>query len=191
MAGLDLDPPDPVAHPDRDLLAGRLGLPDKRLGQEADVRQRGPQLVRQVVDELAPDPLEPAQLRYVLEDQPQAGAVGRRASADHEGRTVRGSQGQLGGRRAGDKGALGQLLDPPIDERLDQAPPDQTARPAAGKQVGRRVGGTDHERPVEPDDPDTQRVGQGPQILARLGHRPARVQVTPRGSHMGPGAGTH
>ena len=56
----------------RDRLAGGVGLADERLGQQADGRQRRPQLVRQVVDELGPDPLEAAQLGDVLHDQPDA-----------------------------------------------------------------------------------------------------------------------
>ena len=72
VAGLDLDLVDPVAHPGRDGVAGRLGLAGQRLGQQADRRQRRPQLVRQVVDELGADLLEPAQLGDVLDDEPQA-----------------------------------------------------------------------------------------------------------------------
>ena len=76
VAGLDLDLADPVAHLRRDRVAGRVGLAGQRLGQQADRGQRRSQLVRQVVDELGPDLLEPTQLGDVLEDQPDA--AGRR-----------------------------------------------------------------------------------------------------------------
>ena len=88
VAGLDLDLADPVAHPRRDRVAGGLGVAGERLGQQADGRERRPQLVRQVVDELGPDLLEPAQLGDVLEDDPDA--VERRAPRpDDEDRAVR------------------------------------------------------------------------------------------------------
>ena len=85
--GLDLDLVDPVAHPGRDGVARRLGLAGQRLGQQADRRQRRAQLVRQVVDELGPDLLEPAQLGDVLEDEPQAARRGA-PGADDEPRPV-------------------------------------------------------------------------------------------------------
>ncbi len=72
MPGLDLDLADPIAHPRRNPVARGLGVAGERLGQEADGRERGPQLVREVVDELRPDLLEPAQLGHVLEDHPDA-----------------------------------------------------------------------------------------------------------------------
>ena len=71
VAGLDLDLVDPVAHPGGHGIAGRLGLPGQRLGEQADGGQRRPELVREVVDELGPDLLEPAQLGDVLQDQPR------------------------------------------------------------------------------------------------------------------------
>ena len=55
MPGLDLDLVDPVAHPRRHTVTGRLGVAGERLGQEAHCREWSPQLVRQVVDELRPD----------------------------------------------------------------------------------------------------------------------------------------
>ena len=82
VAGLDLDLADPVAHPRRDRVAGRVGLAGQRLGQQADGRQRRPQLVRQVVDELGADLLEPAQLRDVLDDEPQAAGRGAPRAED-------------------------------------------------------------------------------------------------------------
>ena len=66
----------------------RVGVAGERLGQEADRRDRRSQLVRQVVDELGPDPLQPAELGDVLEDEPDA-EDRRAAGADHEGRPVR------------------------------------------------------------------------------------------------------
>ena len=64
VAGLDLD----LARSGRassagTAVAGGLGVAGQRLGEQADRRERRPQLVRQVVDELGPDLLEAAQLR--------------------------------------------------------------------------------------------------------------------------------
>ena len=70
---LDLDLADPVAHPGRDPLAGLVRLANERLGQQADGRQWRPKLMRQVVDELGSDALEPAELGDVLHDQPDPG----------------------------------------------------------------------------------------------------------------------
>ena len=72
VAGLDLDLADPVAHPRRDRLTGGCGVAAERLGEKAHGRQRRPQLVRQVVDELGTDLLEATKLGYVLEDDPDA-----------------------------------------------------------------------------------------------------------------------
>ena len=60
---------------------GALGVAGERLGEQADRRQRRPQLVAQVVDELGPDLLEAAELGDVLEhdDELVAGASRRPA----------------------------------------------------------------------------------------------------------------
>ena len=89
VAGLDLD----LAR------SGRASGPGPRrprpsasreqgLGEQADGRQRRPQLVRQVVDELGPDALEPAQLGDVLDDQPDAAVDGDRRARTSERRPV-------------------------------------------------------------------------------------------------------
>ena len=69
MPRLHLDLGDSIAQAGR----GRLGIPSRRLGQQADGGQRSAQLVRQVVDEFGADPLQAAQLRHVLKDEPHAG----------------------------------------------------------------------------------------------------------------------
>ena len=72
VAGLDLDLRDPVAHLGRHCVPGGLAVAGQRLRQQADRRERRPQLVREVVDELRPDLLEAPQLRDVFEDDPDA-----------------------------------------------------------------------------------------------------------------------
>src|SRR5439155_21612990 len=58
MARLDVDLQDPVAHTGREV--DPLEVPRERLREEADVRQRRPQLMGEVVDELRADALEAA-----------------------------------------------------------------------------------------------------------------------------------
>jgi hypothetical protein len=87
VAGLDLDLRDPFAHLGRDAVPGRLGVAGERLGQQADRRERRPELVREVVDELGPDLLQPSELRDVLEDDPDT-ASRRRPGPDHDDRAV-------------------------------------------------------------------------------------------------------
>ena len=125
---------DPVAHPGRDAVAGRLGLAGQRLGQQADGRQRRAQLVRQVVDELGPDLLEPAQLGDVLEDQPEP-PPGRSARADDELGPSAPASADLAGRRAVGEGRARDRLDLEVEEDLDQRPPDQRAGRAASSTV--------------------------------------------------------
>ena len=105
-------------------VAGGLRLAGQRLGQQADRRQRRAQLVRQVVDELGADLLEPAQLRDVLQDDPQA-AVGCAPGAQHELRPVGPGDRDLAGRRAGLERRLGDRLDLGVEEGLDQRPPEE------------------------------------------------------------------
>ena len=66
VARLHLHLRDPLLHPLRDV--GALGVACEGLGEQAHRRQRRPQLVAQVVDELRPDLLESAELGHVLED---------------------------------------------------------------------------------------------------------------------------
>ena len=119
-------------------VAGRLGVAGQRLGEEADRRERRPQLVREVVDELGPDLLEPAQLRDVLEHDPHA-AERRAPRPDDEDRAV----GPLS-RNSPDAPPVcarrrDQVLDPGVDERLERRPPAQRAGGRREEQVGRRV----------------------------------------------------
>ena len=140
VAGLDLDLADPVAHPIGIAIFELAGLARQRLGQQADRRERRPELVRQVVDELRPDPLEPAQLGDVLEEQPRAAR--RRASTreDDQGRPV-GARGLDLGPRGAD-----------VDRRRGRSPrrscrgtppapsADQRPRRAPEERMGDRVG---------------------------------------------------
>ena len=76
VAGLHLDLADPVAHLGRQGVTDRVGLAGQGLGQEADRRERRPQLVREVVDELRPDALQPAQLGGVRQHEGDAAGRG-------------------------------------------------------------------------------------------------------------------
>ena len=100
VARLHLDLRDPLAHPLRDV--GALGVAGERLGEQADGRQRRPQLVAQVVDELGPDLLEAAELGDVLEDDDQTRppAVASRSHEEQPRLAVAGPQvGRRRGRR--------------------------------------------------------------------------------------------
>ena len=79
VAGLDLDLGDPVAHLGRQGVADLVGLAGQRLGEQAHGRQRGAQLVGEVVDELGPDALEPAEFRDVGEQQRRSAAGASRS----------------------------------------------------------------------------------------------------------------
>ena len=165
---------DPVAHPGRDRLAGAVGLADERLGEQADRRQRGPQLVRQVVDELRPDPLEPAQLGDVLHDEPDP-ATRRAAGADDERRPVVRAERSARRRpaplsRAGSR----DRLDRRVDEGLDRAPADERARRPAEELVGGQVRDVDPQVVVEADDPDADDVEQRDPVALDLDRRPLR-----------------
>ena len=124
VAGLDLDLGDPVAHLRRDRLAGRVGVAAEGLGQQADSRQRRPQLVRQVVDELGPDLLKPAELADVREHEPHA-ARRRTPGADEQRRAVGAAQADLAGRVALVEGRPGERLDLRIEEHLQEVEAQQ------------------------------------------------------------------
>ena len=164
VAGLDLDLVDPVAHPRRDGVAGRLGLAGQRLGQQAHRRQRRPQLVRQVVDELGPDLLEPAQLGDVLEDEPQAArrrraaprttSVGPSAPADRD----------LAGRRARPRAPSGRAPRPagrgtPRSGSARRALPGGTLEERVGGGVGGRRSAGPRRRS---STPELERLGRSP-----------------------------
>ena len=159
MARLELDLADPIAHPGRNAVAGGLGVAGERLGEEADGRERGAQLVRQVVDELGPDLLQATQLGHILEDDPHA-ADGRTPGPHDERRTVRTTQSKLTGRTAAGPGGRDELLDPAVEEGLERGPAAERARRPAKQDVSRRVGQLDRARLVEADDPDTHQVGE-------------------------------
>ncbi len=168
VVGLDLDLADPVAHPGRDRLAGAVSFADEGLGQQADGGQRRAQLVRQVVDELGPDPLEATELGDVLHDQPDA--LDRRSPGPHdERRAIVATKGQLAARRPRLAGGLDDGLDRGVNERLDRAPPDEGARSAPEELVGRGIGDVHPEIVVEANDADAEDVEQ---------HRPIALDLS-------------
>ena len=136
VARLDLDLADPVAHPRRDRLAGGVGLAGERLGEQADGRERGAQLVRQVVDELGPDALEPAQLGDVLQDQPAATGGARRARTRSVGPSA--SARVSSPDAAPVSLAVRATPRSGVDERLDRAPADRASCRARDAGTGGR-----------------------------------------------------
>ncbi len=184
VAGLDLDLADPIAHLGRDGVADLVGLAVQRLGQEADRRQRRSQLVGQVVDELGPDPLEPAELGDILEDQP--GATGRRAPRPDQQAAAVG----VGAAELADRAPLldrrpGDLLSLDVEEHLDQGPADEAAHRPGEERVGGAVGGDDPHLGIDRQDalgegldqqlvvePVRGEVGLEPLVSARAGPQP-------------------
>ena len=167
---LDLDLGDPVAHPGRQRLAGLVRLADERLGQQADGGQRGPQLVRQVVDELRPDSLQAAQLGDVLHDQPDAADRGA-AGPDNERRAIRVAQRAFAVGCARLARRLGDPFDRRVDERLDRRSANQAAGGPTEERMRGGIGGVHHERIVEAHDAhpdDLQQPGAIPDDLAQL-----------------------
>ena len=142
VARLDLDLADPIAHPGRDAVAGGLGFAVQRLGEKADRGQRGPQLVRQVVDELRPDLLEPAQLGDVLHHDPQP-AARCAPGTQHELRSVGPGDGDLAGRGPDLEGRVGDGLDLGVDEGLDERPAEERPGRLVEQRVSGRVGADD------------------------------------------------
>ena len=190
MAGLDLDLADPVAHPGGDRVAGRVGLPRQRLGQEADRRQRRPQLVRQVVDELGSDLLEATQLGDVLEDDPEHSARGA-PGMKHEPWPVRRGDGHLAGRRTTLKRGAGDRLYLRVEEGLDERAADERPRCHTKERVRRAVRRVD---PPPIDDLQDALMERRDERLAVLGVAPAgdvkTLGARGEGGHAGDGIST-
>ena len=142
----------------RDAVAGGLGVAGQRLREQADGRQRRPQLVREVVDELGPDLLEAAQLRDVLEDDPDA-ADRRPPRPDDEDRPVGTAQ-----RNSPDARARLAGLSTSASTRAStnaSSADRPRASPAAGRAgCGRRRSRARRAAVVQPNDPDAHEVGQ-------------------------------
>ena len=188
VAGLDLDLGDPVAHLRGDRLAGRVCVAAEGLGQQPDRRQRRPQLVRQVVDELGPDLLKPAELADVREHEPYA-ARGRTPGADEQRRTVGAAQADLAGGVALLECRPGERLDLRIEEHLQEVQAQQRPWRPIDERVRRTVrvrrppAGGRGRRPPCPRD----RRGTGGPAPGRRGR--ARAGRCPRGAarHRRPG----
>ena len=166
VARLDVDLADPVAH-----LGGtrRRRAPPRGqgLGQQAHRRERRPQLVRQVVDELRPDPLEPAQLGDVIEHEPEAATMGS-AGADSEGRPVGIDATDLAAGRAVRERRLCHRLHRRIEERLHDRSTHERPRRPAQERVGGRVCRDDTKAAIHAHDPGAQRPQQGGLLLGCL-----------------------
>ena len=160
---------DPLAHLRRARASpARLGVAGQRLGQEADRRERRAQLVRQVVDELGPDPLEAAQLGDVLEDEPDA-ADRRAPGPDDEGRAVRAAAAGLAATRhpvSGGLRAIASMRWSPNASIAVRPSIEPAARPQ--EHVGRGVRELDAQVVVEPDDADAHEVGEVGQVAEPL-----------------------
>jgi hypothetical protein len=74
--------------------------------------------------------------------------------------TIRGAQLDLPGRPASDDGRPNDLLDPSVDERLDDRQPDHRSGRPVREQVGGRVRRSDHELAVHLDDAGGDQVEQ-------------------------------
>ncbi len=182
VPGLDLD----LRHALRGLRRQRVGVGRQRLREEADRRERRPQLVAQVVDELGANPLEAAQLGDVLQDQPGI-AAGRPPGAGEERRALLQAHGQLadGGARL-ERGA-GDLLDVVVGERLEDAPADHRPRAPPHQPVGGLVGGGDGEVGRHPHGADADQLdedggvtlGRGRALLGRGRPRPRPPRDAP------------
>ena len=158
VPGLHLDLGDPVAHLGRDGVTGRIRLTGQRLGEQAHGRERRPQLVGQVLDELGADLLEATQLGDVLEHQPQA--ADRRPPRAHDEDRAVGSKPDLTGSRTGLMGALDDRLDPGVEEGAGQAQATERARRAVQERVRRRVGQLDATVVGEPHDADPDELDE-------------------------------
>ena len=133
-------------------VADGLGLALEGLGQQADGRQRRPELVRQVVDELGPDALQTSQLGDVVQHEPHV-PTRQPAGADGEDRAIGTRRADLAGRRPGLDGVPGQALDRRIEEGLHDRPADEAPGLVRQHRVGPPVGVPDMQAGVDPDDP--------------------------------------
>ena len=126
--------------------------------------------MREVVDELRPDALEPAQLGYVLEHEPGATTCGG-LGADGQDRSVRSGGADLRARRARARlgGSSGQALDRRVHERFHQRAPRQTVGAMTEQLVGACVGLDDAQRRVDAHDPDVQGLPKGLVIGCAIG----------------------
>ncbi len=159
VTGLDFDLADPVAHAGRDAVAGGLGLAGEGLRQEADRRERGSQLVRQVVDELGPDLLEAAELGHVFEDDPHS--THRRAPRpDDQDWAIGTAQPILPRRRSTVAGRGDHLPDSRIDKCFQDGPTAERAGCSAEQEVGSRIGEIHRAVLSQTNDPDAHQVGQ-------------------------------
>ena len=158
VPGLDLDLRDPLAHPRRHVARG--GLARQRLGEQAHRRQRRPELVAQVVDELGPDLLEAAQLRGVLEDDEDGRWIGA-MRAHHEDPRLAVADPELAAGRAADRDAVDQLLRLRVEERLHDRAADEVPGLRAQQRVGALVGALDPAVGVEVQDPDREECLEG------------------------------
>ncbi len=163
MARLHLHLRDPLLHPLRDV--GALGVACEGLGEQAHRRERRPQLVAQVVDELRPDLLQPAELGDVLEDDvDRAAGVAPRPHEDRPRLAVAGADLGRGGAAVGETGE--HPLHARVEERLHDRAPDEPAGRDLEEGRGTGVRRDDLARRVEPEHAHREQVvgliaGQG------------------------------
>ena len=118
--------------------------------------------MRQVVDELGPDALQPSKLGDILEEEPRAVAARRGLGADDQYGPIRPSRADLAARpsRVFQVSAVGERLDGGVHEGFHRRPADKAGRVVAKQGVRSRVGLDDAEVPVEADQPHLERVAQ-------------------------------
>ncbi len=151
-----------------------LGVSGGRLGQQADRGQRRPELVREIVDELGADPLQPAQLGDVLENEPHA-RDWRTPGANGHGGTGAGANRQLADGRPALHRRPGDALDPDVDERLQRGVAHHRAGPSFEDRVSRTVGELHGQIVAKADHAGGQQLGQVAAVVAGLVGIPASV----------------
>ena len=130
--------------------------------------------MREVVDELGPDPLQTPQLRHVLHYQPDARYRGATRPNRDRGSDA-GPDGQLSGSRSRFHRALGNTLDPRIDESLQGRSADHCPGSPLQHDVGRAVGKFDRQIVSQPHDSCREKLGQIAGVVGGLLGVPARI----------------
>ncbi len=191
VAGLDLDPADPIAHPRRNLLTGRLRFADQGLGQEARrwsaacaARATGCRRTR-----------SGSAAGGAARRRPRGSATWPRPSAARRARTT-------SDRPSAERRVSSPLAAPvsaavsasssirrSMNASIRLRPTSAAGRPT-GEDVGRRIGVADDQVDVQADDPDRQAFGQDRRSSLCVDHRQLLVASRSEDRTAGP-ARTH
>ena len=157
--GLDFDLADAVAHLGWQHDVRALRLARQRLGKEAHGRERCPELVREVVDEFGPDPLQPAELGDIVDDQPQAAACARRASTVSIGPSASARRTSVRAVPLARAACAIDSTDASRNASITRSTHERARRPAE-ERVGGRVRRDDAQAAIHAHDPGAQRPQQ-------------------------------